>query len=165
MENSFSACAMATSLLPSLRGSEHRRDLAVIIAAAAEIPGQGSPRLGFGRLRIFQQQGFARHDLPGRAKATLRAVVLDKRLLQRIQLVSLRQAFDGENLFPFHPHRELAARVNVAAIDNHRAGAAFAAVTADLRTGETQFIPQDLAQSTSMLNLNTVISAVDFEVD
>ena len=73
--------------------------------------------------------------------------MFDEGFLHRIELVALGQAFDGENLFAFHPHGELAARIHVATVDNHRAGAAFAAVAADLGAGETQLIAQHLGQA------------------
>lgn len=42
--------------------------------------------------------GDARHDLAGGAVAALECVALDKSRLQRVQLLPLRQAFDGRDL-------------------------------------------------------------------
>jgi hypothetical protein len=72
--------------------------------------------------------------------------MFNKRFLQRIELVAFRQSLDGENLFAFHPDRELAARVHIAPVDDHRAGTALAAVAADLGAGEPDLIAQTSAK-------------------
>src|SRR5438132_329603 len=68
--------------LARLDGSgENRCNLAVIIAAPAEIAGQRAAGLRLSRRGIFHEQRLARHDLTGSAEATLRPVMLDEGFL------------------------------------------------------------------------------------
>ena len=89
--------------------------------------------------------------------------MFNKRFLQRIEFVAFRQAFDGEDVFPFHPDGELAAGVHVAPIDDHRTGAALAAIAADLRSGKAQFIAQHFGQGTSVFDFEAIRFPVNFE--
>ena len=91
--------------------------------------------------------------------------MLDKGFLQRIEFVALSQAFDGKNVFAFHPDGQLAAGIQVTTVDDDGAGAALAAITADLGAGETQLVAQDLSQGIAMLDFNTKELAVDLEVN
>jgi len=91
--------------------------------------------------------------------------MLDERFLDRVELITLRQPLDGHDFLPVHPDGELAARVNIAAIDDHRARAALASVAADLGAREAQFIAQDLGESAAVFHLDTIVLAVDFEVN
>src|SRR5262245_61849666 len=47
--------------------------------------------------QVFHEQGFRRHDLPGRTIATLSADVANECLLQWIQFITLRYSFDGQH--------------------------------------------------------------------
>ena len=89
--------------------------------------------------------------------------MFDECFLQGVELVAFCQPLDCENVFAFHPDGELAAGVNVSAVDNHGAGAALAAITADLRAREAQFVAQHLGQRAPMFHLNAVIPVIDFE--
>src|ERR1044071_1691436 len=62
-------------------GREHGRDFAIVVAASAEISGQGAACLRFTRFSVFEQQRFSGHDLARRAETALRPVVFDKSLL------------------------------------------------------------------------------------
>ena len=88
--------------------------------------------------------------------------MFDKCFLDRIELVALGQALDGENLFALHPHRELAARIQVAAVDHHGASAALAAVAADLGAGEAELVAQHFGKRISVLDFDSIILTVDF---
>ena len=142
---------------------ENRRNLTVIIATPAEIAGQRAAGLRFSRLGIFHEQRLGRHELTGSAEAALRPVMLDKGVLQRIEFVALGQAFDGQNLFAFHPDGQLAAGIQLRP-DNDSAGAAFAAIAADLGAGETQVIAEDLGQGPAVLDLEAVVLPLTLRV-
>src|SRR5262249_21134225 len=64
----------------------------------------------------------------------------------------------------FHPHCELAATIHVAAIDDHCAGAAFAAITADLRAGQSQLVAQHFGQRAPVLHVHTIGFPVYLEI-
>jgi hypothetical protein len=53
----------------------------------------------------------------------------------------------------------LATGIHVTTVNNDRAGAAFAAVAADLGAGETQLIAQHLGQGVAVLHLDAVALA------
>jgi len=59
--------------------------------------------------------------------------VLYECLLKRIKVVSIRKTFDCLNLSPVGPDRQIAARVDGLAVQQHRARSTFASVTTDLR--------------------------------
>ena len=46
------------------------------------------------------------HDLSGRAIAALKGIAFDEGGLQRMELLPLRQAFDGRDLAPLHKGSE-----------------------------------------------------------
>src|SRR5438045_1733363 len=77
-----------------------------------------------------------RHQLPRRAEAALRGVVIDEGLLQRAQPAVACETLDGLDRPAIGPHRQLAAGVDGTAVEQHRAGAAFTAIAADLGPGE-----------------------------
>jgi hypothetical protein len=91
--------------------------------------------------------------------------MLDKRLLQRIELVAFGQTLDGENVPAAHPDRQLAARIHIAAVDDHSARAAFAAIAADLGAGETELVAQHLGQGLAVFDFDPIGFAVHFEID
>ena len=78
---------------------EHRLGDPGIGAAAAEIAAHAfADALGIVAGLAFVHQADRAHDLAGRAEAALEAVMGDEGGLHRMQLVALRQAFDGEDI-------------------------------------------------------------------
>ena len=73
-----------------------------------------------------------RAELPRRAVAALKAVARDKGGLQGVQGVAGRQTLDGGDLAALCLHRQGEAGVDTLAVQQHRAGAARALVTAFL---------------------------------
>src|SRR6266404_3845254 len=67
-------------------------------SATAEVAAHLFADLGVGVGVPFAEEPDAGADLPGGAVAALEGVVLDERLLQRVQPVSLGQAFDRRDL-------------------------------------------------------------------
>ena len=78
--------------------------------------------------------------------------MLDEGLLQRIQPTVLEQPFDRLHRTAVHPDRELAARVDRLAVDEHRAGAALAAIAADLGAGEAEVVAQRLGEGPAIFD-------------
>ena len=65
-----------------------------VVAAAAEVPGEGLLDLVEGRVRVLLEESGGGHQEAGRAEAALVAVLLDEGLLDGVELVPVRQAFD-----------------------------------------------------------------------
>ena len=118
---------MPASFRGGFDGSEdsHVRRAAADVAAQAVLD-----RLAI-RLRRFVQQRSRPHDEAGNAVAALAGVVVDERLLHGVELPILRQAFDRRDLVSDGIDGQHHATVDAAAVDEHRARAARAAV-ADL---------------------------------
>ena len=89
--------------------------------------------------------------------------MLDERLLKRIELLSVRQALDGLDRSPVGPDRQIAAGVDGLAVQQHRAGAAFAAVAADLRAGQAEMIAQQFGERPAIFHFQPMLRAVHHE--
>src|SRR5262249_49755235 len=105
------------------------------------------------------------HQLARRAEAALRRVVRHERLLERVQRAVLDQTFDRLDRPAVHPGGELAAGVDGLAVDEHGAGAALAAVAADLGAGEIQLIAEELGEGPAVVDLDAAAAAVEGERD
>ena len=70
----------------------------------------------------------------------------DKGLLHRMQPVALRDAFDRQDVSAVVADREREARIDPAAVDDDRAGAALAAVAAFLGSGQIQPFAKKIEQ-------------------
>ena len=73
-------------------------------------------------------------------------------LLHRMQRVAVGQAVDGADLFALHLDGERRARVDRAAVDDHRAGAAGAAVADALVAGQIGAVAQRVEQRDARLD-------------
>ena len=69
-----------------------------VAGAAAKIAGEPVANVCFTRLRIAFEQIDSREDHPWSTNTTLRAAVVDKSLLHRVQLISIRDAFNRHDL-------------------------------------------------------------------
>ena len=145
----------------------HRRDDVRIGAAAAQVaahaladfvvaePGGAGAHVGRRRAdlagAVLVEQGDRRADLPRRAVAALEGVVLDERGLHRVQRLGRAEALDGGDVDAFLHHRERQAGVDAAAVDEHGAGAALAAVAALLGAGQAGVFAQRIEQRDARL--------------
>ena len=66
--------------------------------------------------------------------------------LHRMQFVAARDAFDGEDVGAVMADRQSQAGIDPPAVDQHRAGAALAAVAALLGAGQMQALAQQIEQ-------------------
>ena len=113
----------------------------------------------------FLDAGDRRADLPGRAVAALKSVVLEERSLDRVQLVAVRQALDRGDLVAFVDEGETQAGIESPAIHQHGAGAALAVVATFLRACQLQMFAKSVEQRRARIDLQGVLLAVDLELD
>src|SRR3954469_1172970 len=77
-------------------------DDVVVGSAAAQVAAHPLPDLLRRAGVALVDAGDAGHDLPGRAIAALEGIALDKRGLQRVELLPVGEALDGRDLAGFH---------------------------------------------------------------
>src|SRR6266536_3738493 len=111
------ACS-ARSLLPKLGGGvENGAHHLVVAGAATEVAGEPVARLGLRRVRVAVEQGFRRDQDARRAEAALERRVLEEFSLQRMQLMSARNALDGLDRVAVRLDREHQARADQTPVD------------------------------------------------
>src|SRR5436190_12303003 len=76
----------------------HSRDDARVGAAAADVAAHALAHIGVARSARLVEERHRRHDLAGRAVAALEAVVIDERLLYRMQTIAVGETFDRRDL-------------------------------------------------------------------
>src|SRR5262249_11290706 len=105
------------------------------------------------------------HDEPRRAETAHQRVLVAERLLHGVKLSAGGQAVDAANLLALDFDRERRARVDRAAIDDHRARAARAAIAAALVAGHRFFEmhAQRVEQRRARLDLEPYGLSVDVE--
>src|SRR5436190_7666548 len=101
-------------------------------AAAADVAVESLLDLFNGRFRMLLEQRDGRHHEARRAEAAHQRVAIAERLLHRMQPAVALEAVDGANLLADDFDGERRAGVRRLAVDDHRAGAADAAVAAAL---------------------------------
>jgi hypothetical protein len=89
--------------------------------------------------------------------------VFHERLLKRIEPLSMRKTLDRLDLSSVGPDRQIAAGVDRFAVQQHRAGSAFAAVATDFRTRKTDMIAEELGQSPTIFHVQSMLSAIYHE--
>ena len=94
----------------------------------------------------FLDAADAGQDLAGSAVAALEGVLVDERLLRRVQLISVREALDGGDLDPLQPYGECQAGVHPLPVDQHGARAARPCVAALLRAGQIEMFTQQVEE-------------------
>jgi hypothetical protein len=82
------------------------------------------------------------HDLAGRAKTALQAIVGKKGFLHRMKATALRHTLDRQNFGAIVADRKRKARIDPSSVEQDRAGAALAAITALLGSGQSQAFTQ-----------------------
>ena len=104
-------------------------------------------------------------DLAGRAVAALKAVVLEKRGLHRVQRVRRAEAFDRDDVVALVHDGERETRVDPASVDQHGARAALTVVAALLGAGQMQVLSQRVEQRRAQIELELDGLTVDRERD
>src|SRR4051794_18576905 len=110
----------------------HRRVDLDVLAAAANVAGQGFANVRVGRIGVCLQQRVRAHDEATRANTALVPALFPEGALEWVQTIDTRtlpDAFDGQDLLTAAQSRgQHGAGVDCAAVDNHRAGAALRTV-------------------------------------
>ena len=133
-------------------------------AAAADVAVEPFADLLARRVGIFFQDRHRGDDEARRAEAAHQAVGVAERLLHRVHRpVGGGEAVDGANLLALHFDGERRARIDRAAVDDHRAGAAGAAIADALVAGEIGAIPDRVEQGDPRLDLQLEPLAVDHQ--
>jgi hypothetical protein len=91
--------------------------------------------------------------------------VAEEGVLQRVQFAVLGQALDGDDAAAFDAGDGDQARTDLAAVEQHRAGAAIAGVAADLGAGETERVTQHVGEALHGVGLELDGAAVQGELD
>ena len=113
---------------------------------------------------LFEQRDRG-HDEARRAEAAHERVHVAEGLLHGMQRVAGGETVDGTNLFALHLDRERRARVNGAAVDDHRAGAARPAVAHALVAGHVGAIADGVEQRHARLDSQIEPFAVHHQLD
>ncbi len=103
--------------------------------------------------RVGAQRRSRRHHHARNAIAALAGAGLVEGALQHVQFASLGQRLDGLDLGPLRLGDRQQARLHQHAVDEHRAGAAFARAAAFLVAGEVQVVAQEVEQSLAWLGV------------
>ena len=89
----------------------------------------------------------------------------DERVLHRMQLITVGETFDCSDTFALRLDREHQAGPYRVIVEDHRASAAHAVLTADVRPSQPAFIADDIGQRLSRLDPDSMVAAVDVELD
>jgi hypothetical protein len=109
-------------------------------------------------LQEFKQ----RHQHTGGAEPTLKAMVIVKGLLQRMQLPILAsQALDRSDDGAISLHGKHKATTYRLSVDQHRAGATNTVLATDMGSSEINLMTQAIGQGKSRLDLNVVTRAIN----
>src|SRR5439155_19314184 len=111
------------------------------------------------------EQLAGREDHSRRAEPALQPMLVPERLLHRMQLAVLRQAFDGGDGAPFGLDREQRAGLHGPAVEEDGAGAALAGVAPYVRPGQAEDVAQEMDEQQAGLDLAGLSNAVDLDGD
>lgn len=132
-----------------------------VAGAPADIAGDGLPYLRFGRGRRFLEKRHRRHEEPWRAKATLEGMLVLKRLLKRVEMVSSGEALDRHQACTICLDGEQEARAHGLTIQEDRTRSAHPMFTPQVCAGEGQIVAQEVRQCLSHLDRPFIGSAVN----
>jgi hypothetical protein len=93
---------------------------------------------------MLGQKGDGRTNLAGRAIPALHSIVAHEGGLHRVEVVTVRQAFDGGDFIVGMHHRKRQAAIDALPVDDHRAGAALSLIASLLRAGEPEMLTQGI---------------------
>src|SRR5262249_27863491 len=123
------------------RGAVDGRADALVGAAAADVRRHHRVDVLVGRLRLRAEQRRGAHDLAALAVAALGRVLLDPRLLERVQ-AARAEALDGGDGLRLDLAHGRDARAHGLAVDVHGARAAERHAAAVLRAGEAELLAE-----------------------
>src|SRR5439155_25626515 len=125
---------------PFLRDLRDRLLNAVIGTAAAQIAAQPVADIFGSRIGMLVQKGLARNHEARSAKTALRRIIVNERLLNRMQLALLHQGLDRGDLLALGFDGQHRTRIYGFVIYQHGAGTTFRTVAYALSAGDVEFI-------------------------
>src|SRR6516164_226029 len=158
----------ARSPLRSRSGLRHRLDRiddGLIAGATAVIAREMGTDLFAARNAAAGQQFLRGEQHARRAVAALQGVARNERPLQIGDLVRIGHAFDGVDARAVALHRQHQAAAHHHAVDAHAAGAAYAALAADMTAGQRNVFAQEVDQRLARIDALAYVLAVDGDGD
>src|SRR5262245_7181209 len=129
--------------------------------AAADVATHELGDLLVGARPSLRQQRDRRHDLARRAKAALKPIVANERLLHRVQATVTRQALDRRHLAAFALRCQRQARQHAPAVCQYRARPTCPLVAPLLGAGQLEPVPQRVQQRHAAVNPQPPRTAVN----
>jgi hypothetical protein len=114
------------------------------------------------RLALRDQTG-RRADLPRRAVPALESVVVDERLLQRMQRAVDSEAFNRGDLGTVVHHRKCQAGIDAPSVNEHRAGATLSLIAALFRSGQLQVLAHEIEDRRARIEREGMRGSVDLQ--
>jgi hypothetical protein len=136
-----------------------------VAGAAAEHAAERVLHFRLGGRALAAEEIGGGHEHAGRARAALSGAVALEGGLERGDLAAAREPFDGDDLSAFGLRERSQAGAHLAAVEQHRAGAAVAGVAADLRSGKAEVVAQHVGQARLGRGRGADLLAVDRELD
>lgn len=136
-------------------------DDAVVGSAAADVSLQRFLDGGGGGRGIFAEECNGGQDHSGRAIAALQGVVIDKALLDRMELGTFCQAFDGGDVFAFGGSEFDLAGAGGNAIEENGAGSALPFPAAVFCAGQFEIVAEDKEEWPLAVGVDLLSGSVD----
>ena len=138
----------------------------LVTGTATEIAGKGVADLVFSGMGVLFEEGYEGEEDAGGTKAALQAMFFPKALLEWVQLIRVGgEAFNGGNLVAVGLNCKGQTRADRLPIQQHRAGATHAMLTAYMRAGQADFMPEKIGQQQARFDGYFVGRAVYVEGD
>src|SRR5829696_1415057 len=133
--------------------------------AAADVALDRLADLPLARARVRVEQILGGHEHPRRAVPALQRMRLAERLLERMELVVLREPLDRVDRRAVGLDSQHHAALDRVAVVEDRARAAVARVAADVRSGQLQIVSDEVDEQPARLDLALVQLAVELDLD
>src|SRR5437764_2500039 len=138
---------------------------AEVRTAAAQVSAHRLVDVSVSRVRVLVEERHGLHDLASLAVATLRHVIVDPGLLDRVQLVALGQAIDGRDVLASNGAHGRDAHAVGHTVDVARARAAEAHATAVLQAVHVEAVTKNPEQFLVLVDVDGHRVAVECEGD
>src|SRR2546423_8793944 len=134
-------------------------------AAAAKISIQRGSDLRIARVSLALEQGHGRNDDAVDAVSALDRLLVDERLLQRVESRFVADPLDGRDLVTGDRPKRRVARGDGIAVQEHIARAALRFPTAEPRPLQLQIVAKDVQQRRGRLGLDLAVPTVDSKLE
>src|SRR5689334_18780744 len=152
-------------LLPQHRRVLDRLDDVHVAGAAADVAADRPADLVFRRGGVVLEQRGADEHHARSAETALQAMLLVKAGLHGREAGRGCQSLHGRDAATVSLHRELSARLDGFAVDQHRAGAAARGVASDMRAGKPEVGAKEVDEEDARLDIPAALGAVDHHRD